>query len=81
DNNMNKTAGAYPMVAPVPVQQNSGGGGYGNVPLEVSGAGNGDGRVPTKGQEMGKKFGKKLGNAAIFGAGATIGGNIVNSIF
>ncbi|KJZ75714.1 hypothetical protein HIM_04871 [Hirsutella minnesotensis 3608] len=30
---------------------------------------------------MGKKFGKKLGNAAIFGAGATIGGNIVNSIF
>jgi len=36
---------------------------------------------PSKGQEMGKKFGKKLGNAAIFGAGATIGGNIVNSIF
>lgn len=36
---------------------------------------------PNKGQEMGKKFGKKLGNAAIFGAGATIGGNIVNSIF
>lgn len=31
--------------------------------------------------EQGKKFGKKLGNAAIFGAGATIGGNIVNSIF
>ncbi|KAK9477189.1 SH3 domain-containing protein [Lipomyces japonicus] len=28
-----------------------------------------------------KKFGKKLGNAAIFGAGATIGSNIVNSIF
>jgi hypothetical protein len=36
---------------------------------------------PGKGGEMGKKFGKKLGNAAIFGAGATIGGNIVNSIF
>ncbi|PQE04958.1 SH3 domain-containing protein [Rutstroemia sp. NJR-2017a BBW] len=36
---------------------------------------------PGKGAEMGKKFGKKLGNAAIFGAGATIGGNIVNSIF
>lgn len=36
---------------------------------------------PSKGQEMGKKFGKKLGNAAIFGAGATIGSNIVNSIF
>jgi hypothetical protein len=31
--------------------------------------------------QYGKKFGKKLGNAAIFGAGATIGGNIVNSIF
>ncbi|KAL2017054.1 hypothetical protein VTK56DRAFT_2627 [Thermocarpiscus australiensis] len=31
--------------------------------------------------EQGKKFGKKLGNAAIFGAGATIGSNIVNSIF
>lgn len=27
---------------------------------------------PGKGQEMGKKFGKKLGNAAIFGAGATM---------
>jgi len=36
---------------------------------------------PGKGQEMGKKFGKKLGNAAIFGAGASLGGNIVNSIF
>ncbi|ODV87514.1 hypothetical protein CANARDRAFT_6045 [[Candida] arabinofermentans NRRL YB-2248] len=28
-----------------------------------------------------KKFGHKLGNAAIFGAGASIGSNIVNSIF
>ncbi len=36
---------------------------------------------PGKGAEMGKKFGKKLGNAAIFGAGATIGGSIVSSIF
>jgi len=36
---------------------------------------------PGKGGEMGKKFGKKLGNAAVFGAGATIGGKIVNSIF
>jgi hypothetical protein len=34
-----------------------------------------------KGQEMGKKIGKRLGNAAIFGAGAAIGGGIVNSIF
>lgn len=36
---------------------------------------------PGKGAEMGKKFGKKLGNAAIFGAGATLGGDLVNSIF
>lgn len=63
------------------VAQASGSTNYGNAPLEVSGMGNGDGKVPGKGQEMGKKFGKKLGNAAIFGAGATIGGNIVNSIF
>ncbi|KAK9429376.1 SH3 domain-containing protein [Lipomyces doorenjongii] len=32
-------------------------------------------------ERQGKKFGKKLGNAAIFGAGATIGSNVVNSIF
>ena len=31
--------------------------------------------------EFGKKVGGKLGNAAIFGAGATLGGNLVNSIF
>jgi hypothetical protein len=55
---------------------------YGNVPLDVSqGAGPADPKQPGKGQEMGKKFGKKLGNAAVFGAGATIGSNIVNSIF
>lgn len=55
---------------------------YGNMPLDVAnGVGSGPGKEPGKGQEMGKKFGKKLGNAAIFGAGATIGGNIVNSIF
>lgn len=34
-----------------------------------------------KAGEYGKKFGKKLGNAAVFGAGATIGSNIVNGIF
>ncbi|KAG9247126.1 hypothetical protein BJ878DRAFT_539588 [Calycina marina] len=38
-------------------------------------------KQPSKGREMGEKFGKKLGSAAIFGAGATIGGNIVNGIF
>jgi hypothetical protein len=55
---------------------------YGNMPLDVSnGAASGGDKAPSKGQEAGKKFGKKLGNAAIFGAGATIGGNIVNSIF
>ncbi|KEY68155.1 hypothetical protein S7711_08343 [Stachybotrys chartarum IBT 7711] len=31
--------------------------------------------------QYGKKFGSKLGNAAIFGAGATMGSNLVNSIF
>jgi hypothetical protein len=36
---------------------------------------------PSKFEQGGKKFGKKLGNAAVFGAGATIGGKIVNSIF
>ncbi|KAG5952128.1 hypothetical protein E4U53_001587 [Claviceps sorghi] len=55
-------------------------------PMAVAGSGQ-----PAEGQQQGgegnkvnqygKKFGKKLGNAAIFGAGATIGGNIVNSIF
>lgn len=40
-----------------------------------------DGEGGGKAGAMGKKFGKKLGNAAIFGAGATIGSNIVNSIF
>lgn len=29
----------------------------------------------------GSKIGKKVGNAALFGAGATIGANVVNSIF
>lgn len=63
------------------------------------------GKQPSKAGEMGKKFGKKLGNAAIFGAGkshhpllflnttiqpykltmsligATLGADLVNSIF
>lgn len=68
---------AQPGGPPAPDYSNN----YGNAPLETSQMGNGEGKVPGKGQEMGKKFGKKLGNAAIFGAGATIGGNIVNSIF
>ncbi|KAH7157908.1 SH3 domain-containing protein [Dactylonectria estremocensis] len=55
-------------------------------PMAVSeGSSNNQGQEGAQGDskvnEYGKKFGKKLGNAAIFGAGATIGGNIVNSIF
>jgi len=56
---------------------------YGNMPLEVSQSGGspvGQYHIPNKGVEMGKKFGKKLGNAAIFGAGATLGSDLVNSI-
>ncbi|KKK12112.1 hypothetical protein ARAM_003201 [Aspergillus rambellii] len=56
---------------------------YGNMPLEVSQSGSGAPAEEKKSkfEEQGKKFGKKMGNAAIFGAGATIGSNIVNSIF
>ncbi|KAF2400208.1 SH3-domain-containing protein [Trichodelitschia bisporula] len=68
----------------VRVEEKAQGSGYGNMPLEVSQGGGqaaeGDGKAG-KGAEMGKKIGKKLGNAAIFGAGATIGSNIVNSVF
>jgi hypothetical protein len=63
------------------VKADSGPSSYGNMPMDVAqGGGSSDGK-PSKGQEMGKKFGKKMGNAAIFGAGATIGSNLVNSIF
>ncbi|KAJ5909688.1 hypothetical protein N7504_004331 [Penicillium tannophilum] len=59
---------------------------YGNMPLEVSQGGpsapeSNDPKEKSKFEQGGKKFGKKLGNAAIFGAGATVGSNIVNSIF
>ncbi|KAL6712291.1 protein that induces appearance of [PIN+] prion when overproduced [Coniothyrium glycines] len=56
---------------------------YGNMPLDISNGAQAPQtpHEPTKMEQNGKKFGKKLGNAAIFGAGATIGGNIVNSIF
>ncbi|KAI1610073.1 SH3 domain-containing protein [Exophiala viscosa] len=58
---------------------------YGNMPLQVAQPGaitpGSDGRKYSKLEEQGKKFGKKMGNAAIFGAGATIGSNIVNGIF
>ncbi|KAF2260571.1 SH3-domain-containing protein [Lojkania enalia] len=54
---------------------------YGNMPLDVSNGAASEPHRPGKGEEHAKKFGKKLGNAAIFGAGATIGGKIVNGIF
>ncbi|KAI9813651.1 MAG: hypothetical protein M1827_003722 [Pycnora praestabilis] len=66
-------------MAPVPAP-----GAYGNMPLEVSQSGStptNQEHHPNKIEEGGKKFGKKLGNAAIFGAGASIGSNIVNGIF
>lgn len=39
------------------------------------------GQQHSHGGEHLKKFGSKFGNAAIFGAGATVGSNIINSIF
>ena len=54
---------------------------YGNMPLMLTNSNQLDPRNPSKLEQNGKKFGKKLGNAAIFGAGATIGSNIVNGIF
>ena len=81
-------SGIFPRAYVKEVEKGKEGYGYGNVPLQVS---NGEGSqvqqqgsgpgAAGKGGEMGKKFGKKLGNAAIFGAGATIGSNIVNGIF
>ncbi|KAG5983280.1 hypothetical protein E4U55_000358 [Claviceps digitariae] len=55
-------------------------------PMAVAAGGQGaegqqQGGEGSKVNQYGKKVGKKLGNAAIFGAGATIGSNIVNSIF
>ncbi|KAF1832230.1 SH3-domain-containing protein [Decorospora gaudefroyi] len=64
---------AYTATAPAPSN-------YGNMPLDVAHGAQAPPQEPSKAEQNGKKFGKKLGNAAIFGAGATIG-NIVNSIF
>lgn len=52
-----------------------------NPPVAISEDGGHEDPGPSKLEQNGKKFGKKLGNAAIFGAGATIGGKIVNGIF
>ncbi|MCJ1393305.1 hypothetical protein MMC18_006177 [Xylographa bjoerkii] len=71
-----KNVGLVPP-PPTPQQNNN----YGNMPLAVSqGGAGGDGAGRSRFDENGKKFGKKLGNAAIFGAGATIGSSIVNGI-
>lgn len=79
-------AGMPPVGAPVPVPVQQSGSGYGNMPMDVAQGGGmvdpGQGQQkPSKLQEGGKKFGRKLGNAAIFGAGATLGSDLVNSIF
>lgn len=84
--------GGYPGAAPYGAPQQPMYGGYpppppgqanpydanGPPPMAVAEQG---GEGGSKMGEQGKKIGKKLGNAAIFGAGATIGSNIVNSIF
>ncbi|KAK6530808.1 hypothetical protein TWF281_007645 [Arthrobotrys megalospora] len=83
--------GIFPKdyVKPAPTNEKEGYG-YGNLPLQVANGGSSqpapyvppaEQHQPSKFEEGGKKFGKKLGNAAIFGAGATIGGKIVNGIF
>lgn len=51
---------SYVRVLEDKAPQQSASNNYGNMPLQVSGAGNGTGNVPSKGQEMGKKFGKKV---------------------
>ncbi|KAI9806711.1 MAG: hypothetical protein M1825_006168 [Sarcosagium campestre] len=53
--------------------------GFAQVPM-LNGQGPTDAAGKSKLNQQGKKFGKKLGNATIFGAGATIGSNIVNGI-
>ncbi|EUC43764.1 hypothetical protein COCMIDRAFT_99985 [Bipolaris oryzae ATCC 44560] len=65
---------AYTPAAPAPSN-------YGNMPLDVASGAQAPPAEPSKMETQGKKFGKKLGNAAIFGAGATIGSKIVNGIF
>ncbi|KAH9859576.1 hypothetical protein IAQ61_011357 [Plenodomus lingam] len=54
---------------------------YGNMPLDVAQGAQQPPHEPSKFEQNGKKFGKKLGNAAIFGAGATVGSKLVNGIF
>lgn len=67
----------YGYPTPPPQQQNP----YSAHVPPMAVAEGGQSEDPSKMQQYGKKFGKKLGNAAIFGAGASIGGKIVNGIF
>ena len=83
-----RTEDKFPVASPPAAQPPSGTTNgetqYGNMPMAVSQSGgqaSGPPGEPNKIQQQGKKFGKKMGNAAIFGAGATVGSNIVNSIF
>ncbi len=71
--------GAYP---PPPQAQNPYSSHAPPMAVAEGGGQQGDGGgSSSKVNEAGKKIGKKLGNAAIFGAGATLGSNLVNSIF
>ncbi|KAI0476480.1 SH3-domain-containing protein [Xylariaceae sp. FL0804] len=72
--------GAYP---PPPQAQNPYNANVPPMAVASQGSQGGAGGLASnsKVNENGKKFGKKLGNAAIFGAGASIGGKIVNGIF
>ncbi|CUS07908.1 unnamed protein product [Tuber aestivum] len=67
-----------------PRATSSGYGPGGNMMTDVAHGNSGQQQQEERGGVVGKngeKFGKKLGNAAIFGAGATIGTRIVNGIF
>lgn len=74
-----------------PLQQNPSGGDYSQFPPPSTNYYNNQQQAPPQEQQQAegqhqvhphlRKFGGKLGNAAIFGAGATIGSDIVNSIF
>ncbi|KAI9849865.1 MAG: hypothetical protein M1837_000079 [Sclerophora amabilis] len=75
-----KVADEKSHFAPEPVSSPSS---YGNMPMAVSQGGGQptEPGVPSKLSQGGRKLGSKLGNATIFGAGATVGSKIVNGIF
>ncbi|KAG0639356.1 SH3 domain-containing protein [Tuber brumale] len=73
-----------PLPSLPPRAGSSGYGPGGNMMTDVAHGNSGQQQQEGGGGVVGKngeKFGKKLGNAAIFGAGATIGTRIVNGIF